>query len=80
MSFLISFGLTNFERMFGLSATLRFDFAPAQVGSVFTFTSIVSTIVQGGLTGPTAQRWGEVTIVRVALLGSAFGYTNDPCA
>lgn len=74
MSFLISFGLANFEGIFGLYAKLRFDFSPAQVGSVLTFIGIISAIVQGALTGPATRRWGETTIVRIALLSSALGF------
>ena len=74
MSFLISFGLTNFEGIFGLYASLRYDFTPAQVGSVLTFIGIISAIAQGALTGPATRRWGEVTIMRVALLSSAVGF------
>lgn len=74
MSFLISFGLTNFEGIFGLYAELQFDFTPAQVGSVLTFIGLISAIVQGALTGPATRRWGEVTIVRIASLSSAFGF------
>lgn len=74
MSFLISFGLTNFEGIFGLYAKLRYDFSPAQVGTVLTFIGLISAIVQGALTGPATRRWGEVAIVRVALLCSAIGF------
>ncbi|MCX8062802.1 MAG: MFS transporter, partial [Anaerolineales bacterium] len=74
MSFLISFGLTNFEGIFGLYAKLRYDFSPAQVGTVLTFIGLISAIVQGALTGPATRRWGEVAIVRTALLSSAVGF------
>lgn len=74
MSFLISFGLTNFEGIFGLYAKLRYDFTPAQVGTVLTFIGLISAIVQGALTGPATRRYGEVTIVRGALLSSAVGF------
>lgn len=74
MSFLISFGLTNFEGIFGLYAKMRYDFSPAQVGTVLTFIGLISAIVQGALTGVATRRWGEVTILRLALLGSAIGF------
>ncbi len=74
MSFLISFGLTNFEGIFGLYAKLRYDFTPAQVGTVLTFIGLISAIVQGGLTGPATRRYGEVAIVRAAMLSSAVGF------
>lgn len=74
MSFLISFGLTNFEGIFGLYAKLRYAFTPAQVGTILTFIGLISAIVQGALTGPATRRFGEVAIVRLALLSSAVGF------
>ncbi len=74
MSFLISFGLTNFEGIFGLYAKQRYDFTPAQVGSILTFIGLISAIVQGALTGPATRRWGEVAIIRLTLLCSAVGF------
>ncbi|MCS6907566.1 MAG: MFS transporter [Anaerolineales bacterium] len=74
ISFLISFGLTNFEGIFGLYAQLRYDFTPAQVGTVLTFIGLIAAATQVGLVGPTTRRWGEVVVMRAALLGSAIGF------
>ena len=74
LSFLVSFGLTNFESVFGLYAYAKYDYGPRQVGGLLTFIGLVSAIVQGGLTGPFTRRWGEVTVIKVSLLGSAIGF------
>ena len=74
MSFLVSFGLTNFEIVFGLYAVETHGFGPRQVGGLLTFIGVISAIVQGGLTGPFTRRWGEVAIIKTSLLGSAFGF------
>jgi len=74
LAFLVSFGLTNFESVFGLYAYASYGYGPQQVGGLLTFIGLVSAIVQGGLTGPFTKRWGEVTVIKVSLLGSAIGF------
>lgn len=74
MAFLLSFGLTNFESVFGLYALERFDYGPQQVGWLLTFIGIISAIVQGILTGPLTRRWGEAAVIKASLLGSALGF------
>ena len=74
MSFLVSFGLTNFESVFGLFANARYGYGPQRVGGLLTFIGLVSAAVQGGLTGPLTKRWGEATVIKFSLLGSAIGF------
>ena len=74
LAFLVSFGLTNFEAVFGLYTMVRYDYGPQQVGTVLTVIGLVSAIVQGGLTGPLTRRWGETALIRASLLGSAVGF------
>ena len=74
MSFLLTFGITNFESVFGLYAADRYGYGPQQVGTVLTFIGLVSAVAQGGLTGPMTRRFGEVAIIRGALLCSALGF------
>ncbi len=74
MAFLVSFGMTNFEIIFGLYSAETYGYGPQQVGGLLTFIGIISAIVQGGLTGPFTRRWGEVAIIKASLLGSAFGF------
>lgn len=74
LAFLVSFGLTNFEGVFGLYASHRFDFGPREVGSLLTVVGLVSAIVQGTLTGPLSKKWGEENIIKVAMIGSAIGF------
>lgn len=74
LSFLVSFGLTNFEIVFGLYANAVHGYGPQQVGWLLTFIGLVSAIVQGGLTGPFTRRFGEVVVIKASLLGSAVGF------
>lgn len=74
IGFLLSFGLTNFESIFGLYALYRFEYGPRQVGILLTMIGLISAIAQGGLTGPVTRRWGESRVIKAALLGSAIGF------
>ena len=74
LSFIVFFGLTNFEGIFGLYAQHRFDYNPAQVGSVMMVIGLVSTFVQGVLTGPLTRRFGERMVIKASLIGSSVGF------
>ncbi|MBN1666675.1 MAG: MFS transporter [Anaerolineales bacterium] len=74
LAFLISFGLTNFESVFGLYALERFGYGPQRVGTILTFIGLTSAVIQGGLAGPLTRRFGEVPIIRFCLFGSAIGF------
>lgn len=74
MSFLLSFGLTNFEGIFGLYAAERYEYTSTQVGWVLTIIGLISAIMQGVVTGLATRRFGEVAIIRASLVGSALGF------
>ncbi|MEJ5199035.1 MAG: MFS transporter [Anaerolineae bacterium] len=74
LAFLLSFGLANFEGVFGLYALRRFDYGPGQVGSIMMAIGVVSAIAQGVLTGALTRRWGELAVIRGALLCTAIGF------
>ena len=74
MAFLLSFGLTAFEAIFGLYALARFDYGPQRVGTILMVIGFVSAVVQMSLTGPLTKRWGEATVIKVSLLLSAVGF------
>ncbi|MFC1960964.1 MFS transporter [Chloroflexota bacterium] len=74
VAFLLSFGLTNFEAIFGLYALDRYEYDSVQVGMILMFMGVISAVVQGMLTGPAIKRWGEVNVLRLAMLISAVGF------
>ena len=45
LSFLITFGLTNFEAIFGLYALERFGYGPEQVGTILMMIGITAVLV-----------------------------------
>jgi DHA1 family multidrug resistance protein-like MFS transporter len=74
MAFLVSFGMTNFEAVFGLFALERYGYGPQQVGVLLTVIGLVSAIAQGILTGPLTRRWGEANVINVSLVSSAIAF------
>lgn len=74
MAFLVSFGLTNFQAIFGLYALKEYGYDSKRVGWILTAAAIVSTATQGALTGPVTKRWGEATVIKVTLLASSAGF------
>jgi MFS transporter, DHA1 family, multidrug resistance protein len=74
MSFLVHFGLTAFQGVFGLFALHRFSYGPLQVGTVLMIFGVISAVVQGVLAGRLIHRWGEVALLRGSLLLSAVAY------
>ncbi len=74
LAFLLSFGLTNFEAVFGLYALHRFGYGPQQVGSALMIIGVLSALAQGVLTGLATRRWGEVAVIRAALISTAVGF------
>ncbi len=74
MAFIISFGLTNFEAIFGLFAKDRFGYDSGQVGGILMTIGVVSAVMQMGLTGPLTRRFGEVGTLRGSLAVSVIGF------
>ncbi|HSJ52692.1 MAG TPA: MFS transporter [Anaerolineae bacterium] len=71
MAFLVSFGLTNFQGIFGYYALKKFGYGTGEVGWILAVVGLVSAVAQGALTGPLTKRWGEATVIKVTLLASA---------
>ncbi len=74
MAFLVSFGLTNFQGIFGYYALKRFGYGTEEVGWILTVVGLVGALTQGVLTGPLARRWGEATVIKATLLASALTF------
>jgi DHA1 family multidrug resistance protein-like MFS transporter len=70
MAFLVSFGLTNFQGIFGYYALKKFGYGTEEVGWILTVVGIVAALTQGVLTGPLTKRWGEAAVIKGTLLAS----------
>jgi len=74
MMFLLSFGLTNFEAIFGLYALDKFGYRPQQVGTILTVIAVVSTLGKALMTGPAVKRFGEAFIIKISLIASSVAF------
>ena len=74
LAFLLSFGLTSFEGIFGLYALKLYGYGPERVGTIIVFIGVISVIMQGVVTGPLSRRWGETAIIQVSLIVCAIGF------
>jgi MFS transporter, DHA1 family, multidrug resistance protein len=72
--FIIAFAMTNFQGIIGLYVVDKFDFNTRQVGAIWMVLGAVMIIGQGALSGPLAKRFGEVAVIRIALLGGSAGF------
>ena len=72
--FLVSFGLANFEAVFGLYAALKFGYGPERVGAILSVIGIVTTLGKGALTGPLTRRWGDSLVIKASLLAGSAGF------
>lgn len=74
LAFMVNYGLANFEGIFGLYASHRYAYGPAQVGSVLTVIGLLSALVQGFLTGPATRTLGEERVIKLSLFASGLGF------
>jgi DHA1 family multidrug resistance protein-like MFS transporter len=72
--FIMSFGLANFQAIFGYYTMERYSYDPGEVGLIILITGIIGTIVQGGIVGKLIARFGEERVVTGSLLLSAVGF------
>jgi DHA1 family multidrug resistance protein-like MFS transporter len=72
--FLIAFGLASFQGIIGLYVIQQLGFLTTQVGALWMVMGAVMILVQGALISPLTRRLGEVTLIRLGMLGSAVGY------
>jgi len=73
MAFLASFGLANFEAVFGLYALEKFEYGPERVGMILTVVGLVSTLGKI-FTGPLTRRWGDAVVIKASLLTGSVGF------
>jgi DHA1 family multidrug resistance protein-like MFS transporter len=72
--FVVSFGLTNFESVFGLYGAQVLGYGPERVGTVLAVVGLASVLGKALLIGPLTRRWGEPPIIKVSLAASAAGF------
>jgi MFS transporter, DHA1 family, tetracycline resistance protein len=66
--FLVILAFAGMESTFALWAMRQFHWGPEQVGYVFAYVGVLSAILQGGLIGRLAQRFGEDRLLLCGLV------------
>ncbi|WP_110111922.1 MFS transporter [Bacillus sp. CGMCC 1.16541] len=72
--FAMSFGLANFEAIFGLYVDLKHNFTAKDIAIVITVTSLIGVFIQGIAVNAMINKFGEKVVVYVTLLGSSLGF------
>jgi DHA1 family multidrug resistance protein-like MFS transporter len=74
LTFISTCGLMIFANVFGLYGLERFDYGPEEVGIIMMVLGLVAALTQGLLAGPVTKKWGDELVIRIGLLGTAFGF------
>jgi multidrug resistance protein len=71
--FISTFAFANLEATFALMTARKFGFDARANGYLFAYIGVLITVVQGGLTGRLAKRFGERRLISVGLFCMIFG-------
>lgn len=80
LSFLSVFVFAGMESTFAMWSRRQFDWGPEQNGWLFASVGLVAAVIQGGLVGKLARRFGESRLVIVGAAALAFGMGILPFA
>lgn len=69
--FVMSFGLANFETIFGLFVDHKFGFGPDDIAFILTFGSIAGAVIQVTAFSWILKRFGEKRVISTCLLFAA---------
>jgi len=65
--------MSLFQGTFALFAADRAGFGPKEMGILFAVLGVVGVIIQGGLVGKLAKKFGDVNLIRAGMLISTVG-------
>jgi len=72
-NFILNFTMSMFETTFALLAAAKVSFGPRDMGMTFAILGIFAVIVQGGLIGPLAKKFGDAKLVKAGAILCAIG-------
>jgi MFS family permease len=71
--FLVTFAVTQMESIFAIYMAALFHFDARQAGMLLALVGIIMVIMQGGLVGRLAKRFGELKLIHVGLIVCCLG-------
>jgi len=78
ISFLATFVFAGMETTFAMWSRRQFDWGPEQNGYLFAFIGVIAALLQGGLVGRLAKRFGEGNLIVQGALALAIGMAMIP--
>ena len=80
ITFLVTFVFSGVEAVFALWSERTLGWGPEQNGYLFSFVGVLSALVQGGLIGRLARRFGEANLVVQGAVALSIGLIVLPFA
>jgi DHA1 family tetracycline resistance protein-like MFS transporter len=78
LTFLATFVFAGLESTFAMWSRRQFGWGPEQNGYLFAFVGLFSAVIQGGLIGPMARRFGEARLIVHGAAALAIGVLLIP--
>ncbi|PUA39387.1 MFS transporter [Paenibacillus elgii] len=72
--FVMTFGLANFESVFGLYVTNRFQFTPQAISVILTAGAVIGVGMQALLVARVIKTFGEQRVIQASLLFTSFAF------
>ncbi|TVX91755.1 MFS transporter [Paenibacillus agilis] len=69
--FVLTFGLMNFETVFGLFVDVKHGFTPQDISLIFTFGALAGVIIQAVVFGKLVEKFGEQRVIHGSLMLAA---------
>jgi DHA1 family multidrug resistance protein-like MFS transporter len=76
ITFIVSFGLTNFQGIYGLFALKKFGYGPRKVGMILMVMGVFLALGQGVIAGTLIKRFSEELIIKVSLIFGCIGFVS----
>ncbi len=73
LTFMATFVFAGLESTFAMWSRRQFGWGPEQNGYLFAYVGLLSAVIQGGLVGPMARRFGEARLIIQGALALAIG-------
>jgi MFS transporter, DHA1 family, multidrug resistance protein len=69
--FTMTFGLANFETIFGIYVSEKYTYTPKDISIIMTIAALIGVIIQGLLVDKLLQRFDEIRVINICFFLSA---------